>query len=208
VSDSLRRGTSLDALIPAQTKLAVQWLERNYTFLYMEVFRLLQIGADDRIIPLPPSVAIKSIKFIRTIGTDGAYQYLKRIQPEDLLGLRSATTTPAGNDNVPRAFFMVGVNQLVLDAVPSESYNGEAIFREYTDWPTDTASKHPLLQMASDVLLAQTQWFMAVNVMKDLRMAEVYKVARDEGVNTLTRAEDESAYGGADNQMVYAPFTA
>lgn len=183
-------------------------MERNYSFLYMEVFRLLQIGANDRIIPLPPSVAIKSIKFIRLIGTDGAYSYLNRLQPEDLTGLRSSTTVPATSNTVPRGYFMVGVSQLVLDSVPAEAANGEAIFREYTDWPTDTASQHPLLQMASDVLLAQTQWFMAVNIMKDLRMAEAYKVARDEGVNTLTRAEDESAYGGADNKMVYSPFTA
>lgn len=205
VSDAMRRGDTLDDVIPGQVKLAVQWLERNYTMIYMENFRLLQVAAQDRIIALPPKVNIKSIKFIRTVGTDGTYTYLNRIQPEDLMGLRSENTVPRASDTVPRAYFLIGVNQLVLDAVPSEALSGEAIFREYTDWPTDESSQHPLLQMASDVLLAQTQLFMAANILKDLRMVEVYKTLRDEGVNTLTRAEDEAAYGGSDNSMVFSP---
>lgn len=202
----MKRGTSLDSYIPGQTKLAVQWIERNYTFTYMEVFRLLQLVTGDRIVPMPKNVAIKSVKFIRLINLDGTYGYLKSVGPQDLMGLRANTTVPAGNDVVPRAYFRIGLSQLVLDAVPDTEWSGEAIFYEYTDWPTDLATQHPLLSIAADVLLAQVQLFMAVNILKDDRMAALYKATRDEGLNTLTRAEDETAYGGTNESMVYAPF--
>ena len=205
VSACLKRGTALDAYIPAQAKLAVQWLERNYTMKYMETFRLLQIAVSDRVIQMPANVSIKAIKFVRIIEEDGGYNYLNKVEPEDIAALRSTSTTPAGTNVIPARYFLIGLNTLVLDSVPDVTWNGEAIFYEYTAWPTGDSSTHPLLTMATDVILAQTQLYMAVNIMKDLRMVEVYKLARDEAVNTLTRAEDETKNGGESVSMVYSP---
>lgn len=205
VSTCMKRGTALDASIPTQVALAVQWMERNYTMKYMERFRLLQVTANDRVISMPPNVMFKGAKFVRLINDDGTYGYLNKIEPEDLTGLRSSTSNPTSQDVVPSAYYVVGLDTLVLDSVPDVDWNGEAMFYEFTDWPTDTASTHPLLRMAADVLLAQTQWFMAINIIKDLRMAEVYKAARDEAMSTLTRTEDEIKYGGESVSMAFVP---
>lgn len=199
VSNSLRRGTAQDSYIPSQVKLAVQWLERNYTFLYMEVFRLLQLAEGDRTITLPTNTVVKSIKFLRLIDADSAYIPLNMIQPHDLIGLRTSSSPI-----VPSAFYRVGMNILVLDAVPGSALNGEAVFYEYTDWPTANDSQHDLLNMAADLLLHQTLMMMAA-FLRDPAMLQVQKLLRDEALNTMTRAEDEGQYGGAGISMAFSP---
>lgn len=193
VSTSLNRGTTLDARIPARVKQSVQWIERNYTFKYMEQFRLLQIAKDDRTIKL--NSYIKNWKFIRLIGSDDGYSYLNKIEPQDALGLASTVA----------AYWIVGNSALVLNAVPTKDLSGEAMWIGYTDWPSETASRHFLLDVASDVLLAQTLMFMAAFDTKDPRMLAEYKVVRDEGLNTLTRSADEEQFGGAGVSMAYVP---
>lgn len=193
VSTSLNRGTSLDSRIPARVKQAVQWIERNYNFKYMEQFRLLQIAKDDRTIKL--NSYIKSWKFIRLIGTDSTYSYLNKIEPQDAIAL----ATDIG------AYWIVGNSVLVLNAVPTEVLSGEAMWIGYTDWPVEPASRHFLLDVASDVVLAQTLMFMATFDTKDPRMLAEYKGIRDEGLNTLTRSADEEQYGGAGVSMAFTP---
>lgn len=211
VSTALRRGTSLDSFIPQQAELSAQWMERNYTMKYMENFRLLQIKANQRTVKMPQNIYVKSAKFIRLIMSDGKYNYLNKVEPEDLTGLVSASNTtfapnpPTPGYPTPQSYYIVGLNTLVLDAIPYQDFTGEGILNEYTDWPTDLESTHPLLRIAADMLLAQTQLFMAINIMKDLRMVAAYKEMRDEAVNTMTRAEDETKYGGESIAMAYVP---
>jgi len=202
VSASLRRGTTLDSFIPQQTRLAAQWLERNYTMKYMENFRILQVLQNQRTIKMPPNVQVKAAKFIRLINNDGFYVYLNKVEPEDLIGIVSINTT---SDPTPRSYYIVGLSTLVLDTIPAVNWTGEAILYEYTDWPTDLTMTHPLLTTAADLLLAQTQLLMSLNVMKDLRMVQAYLEARNEAVNTFTRAEDETKYGGESISMAYIP---
>jgi hypothetical protein len=208
VSTTLRRGTTLDSFIPGQVQLAAQWMERNYSMKYMENFRLLQIQQNQRTIKMPPGVNIKAAKFVRLINVDvdqgiqGLYNYLNKVEPEDLQTLVSTNST---TDPVPRSYFIVGLNTLVLDTIPAIGYNGEAMFYEYTDWPVELTSQHPLLNIASDMMLAQTQLLMCVNILKDMRMIPAYKEARDEAVNTMTRAEDENKYGGESISMAFVP---
>lgn len=193
VSTSLNRGTTLDDRIPVRVKQAVNWIERNYTFKYMEQFRLLQIAKDDRTVKL--NSLIKSWKFIRLIKKDGAYSYLNKIEPQDALGLASEL----------RAYWVVGNSALILNSVPTENLSGEAMWIGYTDWPSETTSRHFLLDVASDVVLGQTLMFMAIFDMKDPRMLAEYKGMRDEGLNTLTRSADEEQYGGAGVSMAFVP---
>jgi hypothetical protein len=187
VSSSLRRGTTLDVYIPQQTVLAAQWLERNYSMKYMETFRMLQV---------------KAAKFIRLVNADGTYNYLNKIEPEDLQSIRSITSV---SDPTPHNYYIVGLKQLVLDSIPQVDASGEGILYEYSSWPSEPTATHPMLDVAADLLLAQVQMFMAVNIMKDLRMVPAYKELRDEAVNTLTRAEDETKYGGEAAVMAYTP---
>jgi hypothetical protein len=115
------------------------------------------------------------------------------------------STSHLGADPTPHNYYIVGLKQLVLDSVPQTDFDGEAILYEYSSWPTEPSATHPMLDVASDLLLAQTQMFMAINIMKDLRMVPAYKEIRDEAVNTLTRAEDETKYGGETSVMAYTP---
>jgi hypothetical protein len=202
VSSSLRRGTTLDVYIPQQTVLAAQWLERNYSMKYMETFRMLQIEQGERVIQMPANVLVKAAKFIRLVNTDGTYNYLNKIEPEDLQSIRSITSV---SDPTPHNYYIVGLKQLVLDSIPQVDASGEGILYEYSSWPSEPTATHPMLDVAADLLLAQVQMFMAVNIMKDLRMVPAYKELRDEAVNTLTRAEDETKYGGEAAVMAYTP---
>jgi len=195
VSDSLRRGTTQDSYIPGQVKLAALWLERNYTFRYMEQFRLVQLVTGDRTITLPTNKVVKSIKFLRLINSDNTYQVLKQVDPRDLHALA---------EGGPTSFWKVGSHTLVLNATPTEDLAGEAVLVEYTDWPVEPQSKHELMDMAADVLLEQSMLFMAA-FLRDPAMAAVHKTLRDEALNTLTRAEDEGVYGGESVSMAYIP---
>ena len=202
VSNALRRGTTLDQYIPQQVVLAVQWMERNYTFKYMENFRMLEVVQNQRTIQMPPNVLVKAAKFIRLYTTDGNFQYLNKVEPEDLVGIVSNQTT---TDPTPKSYYIVGLSKIVLDTVPAADWVGEGILFEYSDWPTELTATHPLLDIAADMLLAQTQLLMSINIMKDLRLVGAYKEARDEAVNTMTRAEDETKYGGESISMVFNP---
>lgn len=201
VSTALNRGTTLDARIPAMVKMAAQWMERNYSFKHMERFKLLQIVEGDRTILLPSNVTIKAIKFLRIIDASGQYFYPKKVEPEDAVGVGHQPHT----HTIPGSYFIVGNSALVFTGVPGEDLNGEAMWYEYTDWPADLTATHYFLNAAADVLLAMTLLNMAAFVLRDARMVEGYKLMRDEGINTLTRATDESIFGGEVMEMQYRP---
>jgi|SRR5215469_4065354 len=221
ISDSLRRGTTLDTFIPKQTALAVQWIERNFTFKYMECFRLVTIIQNQRIMLMPKGALVKAWIFFRIIHQDGSYKYLIKAEGKDLTLVNSTANTiipntignPTTSVIMPGAFFQVGLNTIVLDAVPSQNYNAEAMFYNYSSWPIDATAipgggstfTHPLIDVAADLILAQAQMFMATNIMKDLRMVPAYKELRDEAVNTLTRADDETKFGGENMKMIFDP---
>src|SRR5256885_7724016 len=115
VSNSLRRGTTLDSFIPQQVALAVQWLERNYTFKYMETFRLVTVRTNGRVLAMPGGL-IKSWIFFRIINADGSYKYLIKAEGKDLTMVNSTANTliaqsvpaPASAIIAPGAFFQVG----------------------------------------------------------------------------------------------------
>lgn len=209
VSTTLNRGTTLDSRIPLRVQMAAQWLERNYSFKYMEAFRLLQVVQGERVIDLPSNQVIKAWKFVRLIRDDGSYMYLNKVEPEDILGIGNpapnATFTTRNEKPRLSAYWVVGNSQMVLNTVPDTDWSGEGMWLAYTDWPTDPSAEHPLMNMASDVLLAETLLLMAAFDLRDQRMVAGWKEIRDEGVNTLTRAEDENKYGGESLTMAFVP---
>ena len=198
VSDSLKRGTTLDGMIPRYSRMACAWMERNYSFRYMEQYRVLQITAGDRTISLHSNQQIKRIEMIRLIQLDGSYTQLKRFSPRDFTAVETGPS---------QGFWVAGNHTLVLENIPGEALVGEALFECYSDWPTASGETHPLLLQASDVMLYQVLMMMSPH-MRDGRVFEAYKLMRDEALNTLTRAEDEFAHGGVDSSMAYIPFLA
>lgn len=207
VSSTLNRGTTLDTKIPQMVSLAVNWMERNYTFKHMERFKLLQVKKDDRTINLPSTQLIKAWKFLRFIADDGLYAYPDKIEPEDATGVGQQKQGKVQEKGfLPSSYWVVGHSALVFSAIPAQDINGEAMWYEFTDWPKDNlGATHYLLSVAADVLLSQTLLNMAAFHLRDPRMVEGYKVMRDEGVNTLTRTADEDLYGGESTEMQYRP---
>jgi len=196
VSLSVKRGDTLDTVIPGLAKMACQWMERNYSFKYMEQVRVLQVEQGIRTIPLQSNQAVKKISFVRMISSTGEYTYLKRASPRDF------TSVTVGES---QGYWLAGNHTIVLENVPGEPLVGEALFDCYTEWPTEVSETHPLLQTASDVMMYQVLMMLSAH-MRDGRVFEAYKILRDEALNTLTRSEDELAYGGTDDAMAYIPY--
>jgi hypothetical protein len=199
--------------------MAALWLERNYTFKYMERFRILQIIANERVIQLPTNSIIKGFKFVRLVNPDGSYSYLNKIEPEDSLGVvsdlnplamvpvstNSGIVVPTPNVINPRAYWIVGNREMVLNAIPATDLVAEVMYYEYTNWPVQLDAETPIIDIASDVLIFQTLLFMSSLDTRDQRMAAAYKEFRDEGVNTWTRSEDENKYGSEQMSMIFVP---
>lgn len=197
VSTAMKRGTELDAVIPLFAPLACNWLERNYTMKYMESVRLIQVDPGDRTIELQSNQQIKEIVFIRMIGATGDYKYLNRKSPKEFTSVLSG----------PSDFYWVaGTSVIVLENVPDSKESGEALFNCYSAWPKEPEETHPLLKIAPDVMMYQTLLMLAAHA-RDVRIAEAYIGLRNEGLNTLTRAEDEFRYGSVDQSMAYVPYS-
>lgn len=197
VSTSLRRGTTLDTVIPMYAKLSATWMERNYDFKYMEVFRLLQLVSGDRTVNLPTNKIVKGIDFIRLVNApeDCGYTMLKKGNPKDFYGTLDAA---------PTGYWVSGTNTIVFNNTPDEDLSGEAIFLEFSDWPVANTGRHPLLDIGTDVLLYQTLIHMS-GYLRDAEMVQAYKGLRDEAINTLLRSEDETRFKGETLTMAYQP---
>lgn len=196
VKADLKRGSSLDALIPARAQMAARFLERNWTFQYMKVFVNVVLNPSDpnpKLVEFPHS--IKSTPWLRT-AKDDEYTYLKLLDPRDLL--RSGTGPPS-------AYWRSGRANIVLDRVPDQAYviEGQLVF--YTSWPTDDEAQPWLLENGSDVVLGQTMMFFAA-YLRDNAMFGLYKGLRDEGVRTMLLADQEEQWDGAGMEIGYTPF--
>lgn len=182
VRNSIARGTSMDDMIPLAVRQAVRWLERNYSLGYMHKFKtftLLSSGADPRIVAMPHA-RVKAVKFLRLLLPTGQYAYLTQVMGQEV-------DSPEGD--IPAGYWVEG-ERLWLDTPPKEDFPAELLWVEYTEWPTVGTAEHWLLNHAEDVLLAQTVLQLGPQL-RDDKLMGLYKGLRDEGLRTLTLAEDE-----------------
>jgi len=141
LKDSLKRGDALDTVIPKYVSMAVSFIERNYSFKYMEQLMLLQMVEGDRVVEL--SRYYKKVEFVRfaPYQTVADYTYLYPTEANQIF--RPSTGTPA-------ELYLLGTNKLIFNPIPDGAYSGEVMMLAYTDWPTADDSKHYLLDMAVD----------------------------------------------------------
>ncbi len=190
---NIRRGTSLDDLIPGFIRKAALWIERNNTLQYMNKFATISVDAsssDARYITLE-STRIKKVTLFRWVGSDGSYQDLSLRQPGDFLSLETG---------VPSAYWLDGVERLVLSAKPGENLNGELQVARYTAWPTSLSSEHWLIDNAEDVLEARAM----INFAKHARDAELmafWQKIFDDGLVGLYAADSELQWANTDMRM-------
>ena len=119
VSSSLGRGTSLDSEIPTWIKVAVRFIERNYTFQYMRGWRLIEIDADSdnpHVISLA-GIQVKKIEAFRLYETDTSIDGRRFTDLNGPLEVKDRITRPTGD---PSGYWLDGVSNIILDAIPDE----------------------------------------------------------------------------------------
>jgi hypothetical protein len=192
---NIRRGDSLDDLIPGFIRKGALWLERNHTLNYMMKFAVITIdpeGDDPRFITLADT-RIKGIPMFRWINDDGSYSDLTKVDPKDVGQLDTGT---------PTVYWTSGVNQIILGATPDKTLSGELHVSRYSSWPTAPEATHWLMDFAEDVLEAQAM----IQFSKHARDAEAmayWGKVRDDGIQGLYAAEQEFAYSNTDLRMHY-----
>lgn len=192
----LKRGTALDDTIPTAVRMAARFLERNYTFMYMKQWFEVTVEADDRYITLPSNL-FRQVNFFRFRNTENEFRTIRRINPLQQTSI---------SEDTPSGFWRDGATRLILDAATPEELTGEVQAVVLTDWPTNLNSTHWLIDVAEDVLLAQTLMYSGFG-QRDVAMYQMYKTIRDEGLQTLVQSEQEAEYSGTDDVMLYTPDT-
>lgn len=192
----LNRGTAVDAVIPGYVRRAARWVERNYTFPYMERFITATIPAGDRCVVMPGR--LKSIGFIRTawVDADGRprpHHYITRIDPRDVLG---------GGCGVPQGYWLDAADSIIFDRASDEDIPLEVQLIQYTEWPSTDSATHWLLSNAEDAMIAQT-CVMIAPLLRDPDLKQAYENMRVEAFRTLTLADDEFRYQNSDLRMNY-----
>lgn len=193
----IRRGDSLDPVIPGFIRRAAFWIERNKTLNYMLRFGDLEI--DPAVTDTPRYVElegtrIKSIPMFRWVGADGTFQYLKKTDPRDMGALESG---------VPGFYWMSGVSTIVLSGTPDQVLNGELWVARYSAWPTTDGATHYLLDNAEDVLQARAMINVA-NHVRDSELRAHWKGIFDDSLIGLYAAEEELTWENSDLRMEYS----
>lgn len=197
---AMKRGSSMDDQLDGFVRRAVRWIEQNYTLQYMRrVFRVLSVAGDDTI-ELPEGVAIKSIEYLRFVGSDGTRIECRKGDLSDravdspLPDRYSAWPTRTLS---PSVFWMDGVNALVFDRVFTESLTGIGMLAQYSDFPRLDHHGHWLLDNAEGLLLRQCMIEFLLSA-RDDRGAQAYMLKRQEDVQVLLNADHEMKYTGQD----------
>jgi hypothetical protein len=195
VSFEVKRGTALDAWIPAYVKQAVNFLERNAPLKYMEEWVTLQLEPNDQIVDMV--WAFRNWKFLR-YPQNSEWTYMQKRDPREEI-------TPGG-PTTPTKYSQIGVRYIRLNAPwrgPGNLYL-EGIVYKFSDWQTTKGDfRHFLLEQASDLLLYQTILRIAASI-KNANMAAQYQPLRDEALKTFLSMDTDSEFEGSDSDtMVY-----
>ncbi len=194
ISRAIGRGSAYDTEIPAYVKEAALYIERNYTFQYMNRYSTFNLDADaaqPRLITLP--TRIKRDNVIRIVGTDGEYGYLTKVDPYQQKSL--VTEQPSG-------YYLDGDTRIWLAQIPAEDYPCEIFWTAFTTWPTDYSNEPWLAANASDVLMAQTMVDMAPHL-KDPDLITMWEGKLRMHMKSLLDADLELQEGNKSAAMNY-----
>lgn len=190
VSDELRRGTTLDSLIPSKVRQAVKWIEDLHTFKHMEVFDTPAIVTRGLSIPS----GYKSMEFWRIVKDDGeGYRYLTLVSPKDV----SKTTT-----DIPAAYWESADNYFYMDNTPDKSYASERSYIANTVLPTDT-SQSPFFINAFEALTLHQTCVMFGPRMRDQAFAAAHLQRREELMKAAIDSDVERRQANEDANVRY-----
>lgn len=194
MSRAIGRGTAYDADIPDYVKEAALFIERNYTFQYMNRYSTFTLDADaaqPRLITLP--TRIKRDNLIRLVLADGSYQKLVKIDPQQQTSL---PTEP------PTGYYLDGDTRIWLAQIPDQDYACEIFWTAFTTWPTDYSNEPWLAAYAPDVLMAQAMTDMAPHL-KDPELTAMWGGKLTMHMKSLLDADLELQEGNKSAVMNY-----
>jgi hypothetical protein len=189
VSSAIKRGTSLDAIIPSWVAQAARLLEQNYTFSWMARKNDVTVAPSASPISYDLSPLTKDVEWIKPIWTsDGGSVWYG----DPLIGVdeRQVTGITGGR---PVGYWISWDDQeaptLHFDALPGSEYKFQIKWNSYTDWPVADEATPQLLLRGEMALFCQTLILFA-NEQRDPRMAETYTGLLQGALNTLLRSEE------------------
>lgn len=189
VEDALGR-PSLNTRVPKRVAMAVQWIERNYTFQYMRTWRSLTAlaTADYPYIITQSGLNIKGIDLMRikSLDVDNEIVFsspLRKVHPQD----RERRAL-----GVPESYWINGRSSIILNSIPEEDTEFELHLQEYTSWnyESDTFT-HWLLDNATQLLLCRTLMMLALGPARDAELYAAYKADFDLEISTFKTSEEE-----------------
>lgn len=201
ILNTIARGTTaqLPILVPNWVEEAVQWIENNYSFQYMRVFKEWNVLAAT---PSPHYISIyqmhpKQFRSVAIAGSDGRLTPLEGpIDPADRTSRRGGR---------PSAFWLDGVANMVLDAIPEEDMVIEGHLVCYTSWqPTQPTFQHYLIDRHRTLLIGRSL-MIAASRLRDPRMYEIWKAQVVDALTTANVAEESLQYGGEGQKMLWTP---
>lgn len=206
VSDEIRRGSKLNYQVPTKVQMAISWMEKKYTFKYMERFCTLLIDStvsQPRAIQQP--TGFKQMYFWRIINDNGTYSRITQVDAydqsannynEDVLSLQTCKSAK------PEAYWQDGNNYFWLDNTPNVNYNSELAFTNFTILPADTSQSPTIIQTYADLILWQTMLLMA-STMREPNITTLYKPLRDEAMEAAVNSDIEQRQSGRSESMKY-----
>lgn len=201
----IRRGSSMDELIPLFVAEAAQKLEQNYTFQWMRRTTTVTVLADQdepNQIEMPNN-RVKKIEWIKPILSTEAGGFVTYGNPLAFVDESRVTAISGG---LPVAYWLDGLDYIYLDAIPQEDIAYRLKYVEFTDWPADAAATPSLLVRGSAALLWETMLIFAADA-KDDRAFQAYTLRRNEAINFLLRSEEELNPDNAPTEMAYGGIT-
>lgn len=215
VSNEIKRGTTFDASIPSKVQMAVQWMEGEHTFEYMENLVITII--------LPAPTGTTDSTTPRLVGIPGGFKLMnwwrvkhrfdpadnaQPTEPEPRGGTYTRITKVDGYDfglirrGCPHAYFQSGKKYFVVDAVPDKNYYTELSYSGNTVLPSDTSQSPDIIQNYTQLLLFQTMLLMAPG-MRDSKLEGFYKPLREEAMKTAIDSDVEARQAGRSESMKY-----
>lgn len=193
--DSLRiaigRGTANDAVLPEWCQEAISELETDATFKWMEKTVSISsvAGPGGNVLALP-SVRVKAIDYVKSVttSTGGQINY-----GDEILGVGAHDFLSVDAGGSPSAFYLDGVSNLVLDAIPSPPATYLVRYWEYTQWPTDTSQTPAILARHYAGLKALVMKTVARNL-RDERLAAVWAAAGEGAKLAMWMADGQTEY--------------
>jgi hypothetical protein len=203
ISQAIKRGNSLDGLIPYWVAEAALTIEQNYTFSWMRRVGEVTKLADD---PVPNRIAfpnnrVKSFEWIRVVTAFEPGSHHKQYRRLQGVEAHEAWAISAG---MPEGFWLDGLEYIYVDAVAGQDMVFQLAYNEYTDWPLSEAATPSLLARGQNLLFAETMILFSTE-QKDERMAQAWAARAQQGYNFLLRAEEElKMQHQNDQRMVYS----